>query len=84
MNLRLNKESLTVMLSELQLKDSKEKSLIETINIISQENTGLKMQISRMKAKLDRKTKVDAGVQTKIKIKDKLTSTFDLAPMADA
>ena len=43
MNLILNKESLTVMLAELQLKDSKEKSLIETINIISQENASLKL-----------------------------------------
>lgn len=34
-NLRINKESLTSMLAELQLKENKEKSLIETINIIS-------------------------------------------------
>ena len=60
------------MLTELQLKENKEKSLIETINIISQENTTLKIQMSRMKAKLANRAKVDAGVQTLIKTEEKV------------
>ena len=48
-NLRLNKESLQAMLIESQNKTAKETSLIETINIISQENVTLKEQIDALK-----------------------------------
>ena len=48
-NLRLNKESLQAMLIESQNKTAKETSLIETINIISQENGTLKEQIEALK-----------------------------------
>ena len=49
-NLRLNKESLQVMLIEQQNKAAKETSLIETINIISKENGTLKEQIEALKS----------------------------------
>ena len=49
-NLRLNKESLQAMLIESQNKTAKETSLIETINIISQENGTLKEQIEALKS----------------------------------
>ena len=49
-NLRLNKESLQAMLVESQNKSVKETSLIETINIISRENSTLKEQIEALKS----------------------------------
>ena len=42
------------MLQELQQKNNKEKNLIETINIISQENATQKSQLSLLQHKIDK------------------------------
>lgn len=51
-NLQLNKASLQSMMLEAQQTATKEKSLIETINIVSKDNTLLKDQIDSLKYKL--------------------------------
>ena len=47
-SLQLNKESLQSMLLESQRCFAKEKSLIETINIISKDNGQLKQQVDQL------------------------------------
>ena len=51
-NLQLNKASLQSMMLEAQQTATKEKSLIETINIVSKDNTLFKDQIDSLKYKL--------------------------------
>lgn len=51
-SLQLNKESLQAMMLEAQNSTTKEASLIETINIISKDNSVLKEQLERVKHKL--------------------------------
>ena len=51
-NLQLNKASLQSMMLEAKQTATKEKSLIETINIVSKDNTLLKDQIDSLKYKL--------------------------------
>lgn len=48
-----------MMLSELQKRDSKENTLIESINIISQENASLKLKLGKLQLKLEGKPKSD-------------------------
>ena len=66
-NLSLNKESLKDMIKEQALAATKEASLIETIKIISMENTKLSMEIDSLKMKMISKTTMvdrDAQVDT--------------------
>lgn len=78
MSLQLNKESLQVMLSELHQRESKEKSLIETINIISQDNANLNAKLGVLYARLERPQTADQSIQTVKYLCDQSTDTADL------
>lgn len=77
-NLKINKESLQAMLAELTKKESKETSLIETINIISQENASLKLKVHRLSKRLEAVSRVDQAIQAQASTAERSTSPLCL------
>jgi len=54
-SLQLNKDLLQSMMAESKQTSIKEKNLIETINIISKDNTMLKQQIESLRLRIEAK-----------------------------
>ena len=54
-SLQLNKDLLQSMMAESKKASIKEKNLIETINIISKDNTMLKQQIESLRLRIEAK-----------------------------